>query len=455
VPRPSPALREHAAAAWHGVGPAGVAVCVGCAVVALLGTVGGDLRWLAALGRVIVDRGAIPHDVPYASAPSGGWPNVPVLSELVLHGIQASLGDRGFLLAQVAAAGGGLAFLAADARRGGASQGSTALVVLLVLIGGLASFLAIRVQLFSLLLFPALAGLLRAEQRRPSRRVWLVPLLLALWSNLHGAVLVGLAVAGAYLLLSRARVDALEAAAALGASALAVCVTPALERTPAYYVGVLRNEAARRGEGLWAPLSLHSGVDLLLLAAIVLLVALALRTRPPLWEIVALAGLAVLSVKTARSGVWLLVFAAPPAARCFGLRLGRRPWAALAATAALLVVAGLVRGPRSTDAGGALIAETLRRAAGTPVLADGVLAEQVALAGGRVWMSNPLDAFRRRDQRLYLDWLEGRPGGSRALARAPRAVLVFRYGPARTLVEGRGLREVASDPYAVLYVKRS
>ena len=64
----------------------------------------------------------------------------------------------------------------------------------------------------------------------------------------------------------------LKAAVVLLASALAVCATPALERTPVYYVGVLRNEAARRGEGLWAPLSLSSGFDLLLLAGMIIVV---------------------------------------------------------------------------------------------------------------------------------------------------------------------------------------
>ena len=58
---------------------------------------------------------------------------------------------------------------------------------------------AIRGQLFSLPLFAACALLLRAETREPSRRIWLLVPLLALWGNLHGAVLTGAAVAGAYL----------------------------------------------------------------------------------------------------------------------------------------------------------------------------------------------------------------------------------------------------------------
>src|SRR6266404_8805720 len=49
------------------------------AVCALLTTIGGDARWLAALGAAIVRTGTIPVGIPYASASSSGWHNVPVL----------------------------------------------------------------------------------------------------------------------------------------------------------------------------------------------------------------------------------------------------------------------------------------------------------------------------------------------------------------------------------------
>ena len=427
---------------------------LGCALTAVAGTIGADSRWLPALGHDIVARGAIPKGVPFATAPSADWPNVPVLAELIFDGVIAGVGDRGWLLAQLVAVSGALAFLAADARRGGAGDAGTALVILVVVLGALPALLVIRVQLFSLLLFPALAALLRAEARAPSRRVWLVVPLLALWSNLHGAVLVGLAVAATYLVLSRARLQPWRAAALVVSAALAVCATPALDRTPAYYWGVLGNEAARRREGLWAPLSLGSGFDLALLAAGLVLIALALRARPLLWEVVVLAMLVVLTAGTARSGVWLLFFAGPPAAQSLRLRSDRRPLAAVLLAAAL-VVFGLARGPLSTGAGQRLLDIALREAGETPVLADAVLAEQVALAGGRVWMSNPLDAFAPRDQRLYLDWLDGRPGGARAFANAPRVVLVDRDGRAAALAaRSARLERVAEDERAIVYVRR-
>jgi hypothetical protein len=437
------------------VGPPELALGLGLALTAVIGTIGADARWLPALGQAIIEQGKIPRGVPFAAAPSVDWPNVPVLAELVLHWLTAASGDRGLLLAQLVAVAGGLAFLVIDMRRGGADEASAGLVIVLIVVGALPALLVIRSQLFSLLLFPALVVMLRAEQRKPSRCVWLVPPLLALWSNLHGAVLLGLGVAAIYLVLSRARVGRFESAAVLILSTLAVCATPALERTPAYYVGVLRNEAARRGEGLWAPLSLNSGFDLLLLASGIVLLALALRGRPALWELVALTVLAILTVRTARSGVWLLFFAGPLATRPLRLRTAMRPWPALVLVA-VLVVYGLARGPLSQGASERVLDDALRRAGGTPILADGIPAEQVALAGGRVWMSNPLDAFDRQDQKLYLDWLDGRPNGTRAIDHAPRVVLVSGGSDAGKLVARLGnLRAVAADDHVILYIRRN
>ena len=454
-PRAS-ALRARVVATSARVGPLELAVAIGAALAAVAGTIGADARWLAALGRIIVDRGSIPHGVPYASAPSRGWHNVPVLAELILRGLTSVAGDRGLLAAQVVAVAAALAILAWDLRRAGADDLGGALVLLMVVLGALQALVVIRSQLFSVLFFPTLIALLRIEARKPSARVWLLLPLLALWSNLHGAVLIGLAVAAAYLVFERGRRQPFLGAAVLGGSAFAICATPALQHTPDYYLGVLHNEAARRGVQLWAPLSPSSGFDLLLLATGVTLAMLALRARPALWETVALVGLAVLTVRTARSGIWLLFFMAAPAARALRFGPGRsvRLAAPALALSAALAALGLVRGPLSTGAGRPLLDEALQRAHRTPILADSVLAEQVALAGGRVWMSNPLDAFSRRDQRLYLDWLAGRSTGDAALERTPRVVFVQRHSDAaRRLKHSRRLHRIASDGNAVLYVK--
>src|SRR5581483_6106088 len=106
-----------------------LAAAFGAAACALAGEIGADSRWLAAVGAAIVRLGRIPHAIPYATAPSNGWHDAPALGQLCFHALEVALGDRGLLLAQVAAVGVALAALAADLRRAGARDRAGAAVV--------------------------------------------------------------------------------------------------------------------------------------------------------------------------------------------------------------------------------------------------------------------------------------------------------------------------------------
>jgi len=101
----------------------------------------------------------------------------------------------------------------------------------------------------------------------------------------------------------------------------------------------------------------------------------------------------------------------------------------------------------------------LRRAAtladGSPILAEPVAAEQLALRGDRIWIGNPIDAFTPRDQFLYLEWLRGRPDGDQVLRGPPRVVVAERGSLAqRRLAVSENFRELARDAHAVLYTRR-
>jgi hypothetical protein len=92
---------------------------------------------------------------------------------------------------------------------------------------------------------------------------------------------------------------------------------------------------------------------------------------------------------------------------------------------------------------------------GRPVLAEAVLGQQVALAGGRVWVDNPIDAFRPADQRLYLDWLAGKPSGSGAVAHAAYVLVQTGSAPGRLAAHDMRLVRVKAGGDAVLYRVRS
>ena len=435
---------------------AGAFVVAFCALVA---SIGADAHWLAALGREIADLGRIPAGVPYAAAPSAGWENVPVLGELVFHGLEASLGDRGLVFALVGAVALAVAMLSLDMRRAEAADAPSALVLLLVGVAASQSLLVVRGQLFSLALFPVVLLLLRSQARLPTEAVWLLVPLFALWSNLHGGVLVGVAVAGSYLLLDRLRRAPWIAVAVLAASLGAVLLTPSLVDTRRYYQGVLGSEAAVGHEGLWAPLSLDMPLDVAFLLAGIPLVLAALASRPKVWELVALTGLAAMTIQAGRNAVWLVLFAATPAAswltgsRQWRLRPPRALTALLAACLAGLLAIGLGRAPAPPGAGDALRARAAVEAGSAPILADDINAEALALDGRLVWIANPLDAFDLRDQRLYLDWIAGRESGDVLPASFPSVLVTVGSRPALRLAGQDGWRVAARDDRAVLFVR--
>jgi hypothetical protein len=435
------------------------AIAVVTAGAALLAQIGADSRWLAALGEHIATARTIPHGLPYAAVPSAGWENAPVLGELFFHAFYATLSDRGLVLAQLSAVVVAFVILGRDMRATGAADASRALVLVATAFAAAPALLVVRAQLFSLALFPLVVLLLRSETRTPSRRIWLIVPLVVLWSNLHGAVLVGVAVSAAYLLLHRVRQQPAVAVGVLIASAAALFATPALLGTAGYYHGVLTSEVAIRGSGLWAPLSLHAPFDVMFLIVAIPLCVAVLRVRPVAWELPVLVGLATMAVHTSRNTVWFALFAAVPAARALRLasNVGRRrhfELVILLCTCLLGVGAVLAaaKEPVQTAAGSELIRRTAAAAGNEPVLADPINAEQLVISGQRIWIGDPLDAFSSRAQRAYLDWLDGRTQGDTLLTGRSCAILVTIAGaPQRLLARSPAFRELGRDAKAVLY----
>ena len=436
-----------------------LAVAAGSALCVAVAGVGADARWLAALGEAISRAGHIPSSIPYAAAQSQDWVNVPVLGELVFHWLQAAGGDRALIVAQAVAVALTLTVLLRDMRAGGASDGARALVIIVVPFAAVSAFFIVRAQLFSLPLFVLAALLLRAEARNPSRRIWLLVPLVALWSNLHGAVLTGLAVMTVYLLIERFKVQRRTAVGVLLASWTALFATPALAETGDYYLGVLHSEPAGSGYGLWAPLSLERPLDVVFIAFIIPLLWVALREPPRLWEFVCVVLLALATVHAGRNSIWLALFVAVPAACGLRVRDAAQARGALLACAwavpLVLLAAGFTRTPEQVVAGPALRAKAEHVAHSQPILADAENAEQLALDGRRVWIANPIDAFSLTDQREYLDWLRGSPGGDLALQQAD-VVLVDAGSAAQRRLARRGdFREIGRDSAAVLYKRVS
>jgi hypothetical protein len=409
------------------------------AALASVAVVGADSRWLAAVGALVA-HGHLPRQLPFAAASTTGWHDVPVLAELLFHWLVAAGGDRALVAAQVAAAAVGFAVLGAGLRRR-AQPAAVLLVGVLALVGMVPQVVVVHASLFSLALFPVLLLVLHG----PRQRLWLALPVLALWSNLHGAVLVGWA-----LLVLHVVVERRDAWWVGALSPLAICLTPQLWHTPAYYVGVWQNQASQEGIGMWAPLG-TSPLDLLLIAAAaaLLFAAVAGRRSWARWEVVAVVVLAAATVHAARFGPWLLFVLTYPAAAAVELPRPRR----IPSLALLLPLAATVAGVASAHpARGRSLALVAARTHRT-VLAEPIAAEEIELAGGRIWVADPLDAFGRADQRLYLAWSEGRASGRAAVAHA--SLVLVRQGSAAARASRRDRRLVriaARDGYALYRV---
>jgi hypothetical protein len=154
------------------------------------------------------------------------------------------------------------------------------------------------------------------------------------------------------------------------------------------------------------------------------------------------------TVRAERLGIWLLFVVAYPAARALPAR-GVRPRLLASTSVACAAVAVIGLATRGDDGSTALVARAA--SSGEPVLADATLAEAVAARGGTVWIANPIDAFHRGDQRLYLAWVAGSRQGAAAVGHA-RLVLVLPDSAAgRAAARDPRLTRLASTTRAALY----
>jgi hypothetical protein len=232
-----------------------------------------------------------------------------------------------------------LLLLVALCRRKGGSS-SVAVVIGVFTFFGLWQILAIRPQTFSLLLFVLLYELLdRAENDR--RWLLLPPVLLALWTNLHGAFPAGLMLIGCFLLASawRAWRDG-NLRRDRQTLALALCQAASLLATLAnpygwgiyLYVGQTSSRAADRGILEWLPPRLDMLVGMAWAASLgllVLLSALAWRRgrRPTAREVFLILCFLPLACRSVRMMAWWLIVFAPMASSWLMALLPVRPTA--------------------------------------------------------------------------------------------------------------------------------
>jgi tetratricopeptide (TPR) repeat protein len=153
-----------------------------------------DMGWHLATGRWVVQHHAIPSvDVLSYTVAGTRW-IYPPFAGVLLYLIYSAGGYAGLSVFCALACVGTVAYLV---RR----RELAALVLARCAIEPIAFRTGPRADLFNTVFLAVFLGELWAFQRGSSRRLWVLPLIMLLWVNLHPGFVLGLAVIGAYLLL--------------------------------------------------------------------------------------------------------------------------------------------------------------------------------------------------------------------------------------------------------------
>lgn len=221
-----------------------------------------DLWGHIRFGQAVLAQGHLVLHDPYSySAPGHLWLNHEWLSEIVMALVYNAGGIVGLKLWKLACSAAIVSFLALGLGETAASTFLQFCVLLLASLA-LAPQVQFRPQLFTFVLLSALIALLARYQYRGRAPLWLAIPMLALWANLHGGFVMGLAALGIFsaavlaqdLYRGRGFRRAAMLLAITAASALATLATPYGIGTWRAVLHALGNPYTRQVIRDWQPL---------------------------------------------------------------------------------------------------------------------------------------------------------------------------------------------------------
>lgn len=315
-----------------------------------------DFWWHLKTGDYIVHNG-IPRTDPFSWTRGGdAWVAHEWLSEVLIYGIQQSLGYAANVVLFALATSAALAIAYAAARRQGAgTQPLVALMLLAVVVMG--TFVTVRPQVFTWLLFSVFLYILAASYDRQRAPVWALPPLMALWANLHlgffyGLMLVGLWLAALCFDAVRGGERSLRAPVAIAAACVIAAGLnpsgPEILWYPLRYV--FDSQVTNEMIAEWKrPDILFPFQTPIFVVAGMLALSLASRARPRPFLCLVTVAVIVLSMQAVRNAPFAAIVMLPV---CGGTMARRWPWATaerdsgsrmnLATAASLTLLVGLV-----------------------------------------------------------------------------------------------------------------
>lgn len=155
-----------------------------------------DVGWHIRTGEYILDHGAVPrHDLYSFSLPGAPWYAWEWLADVIDAGLHRMAGLKGVVLLAALV----ISIYATTLIRRMIWRGVHPFVAMLVALLGIGAstihFLA-RPHIFTLLLLSAAVWMIEADRIRPSRSIWWLVPMTAVWTNLHGGFLAVIAVLG-------------------------------------------------------------------------------------------------------------------------------------------------------------------------------------------------------------------------------------------------------------------
>ena len=283
-----------------------LALTVVVALLILPAVVDVDLWGHVLFGRDIVASREIPTKDHYAFTSDLPWVDHEWLTELSMFAAFAAHPGAGLVVLRALLIVGLLWVVWADLRRDGLSTRAALTLVTLLALLTYPRTQHVRPQLWSLLAFATLLSLLKSADRGHRAALAGVPIVLAIWANLHGGFVVALlplALWGGRAVLDRAQTIR-ERAAAVFVCVLAVGAT----LVNPYGVGLWRFLARTVGPERaditeWLPVISAGGAVFIFWGVTAALAVLALRRQVPhprIDRILLVAGLAVASFRVSR-----------------------------------------------------------------------------------------------------------------------------------------------------------
>jgi hypothetical protein len=273
-----------------------------------------DLAYHLRAGAEIVDARALPTVDTWTFTAAGlPWVDQQWGAQVVLHAVYALGGWIGLAVVRAALIGVVFGGLFAIGRRSGLDVRLAAVLTMVAFVVAVPA-LALRPQLLGMVCFVVVAWLVTIRRETP-RALWLVPVVVAIWANLHGSFFLGPILVGLAWLQDVHDHDpgARRALVTVVASAVAACLTPFGPLVWGYAIGLSVNPEVTARITEWQPTTLRDVPGILFFGSALAVVALiARRGRVVSWPaLLGLAGFFLIGLYAQRGLAWWALGAAP------------------------------------------------------------------------------------------------------------------------------------------------